>query len=150
MHSDITTCPRCGKRNRVPAAAAVKPTCANCGRWLPWIAEAGDDDFSETVDIASIPILIDFWATWCGPSRVMSPALEQLAIERAGQLKLVRIDVDRAPSIATQFAVQAVPTLLALHDHQVLRRQSGAAPLAALRYWLDAVLPRNDAKEAEA
>jgi thioredoxin 2 len=82
------------------------------------------------------------WATWCGPCWTVSRALEQLATERAGQPKLVKVNVDEAPAIAHQFAVQAVPTVLVLNDHQVLGRQSGAAAVAALRNWLDQVLTK--------
>jgi thioredoxin 2 len=79
---------------------------------------------------------------------MVSPALEQLATERAGQLKLVKVDVDKAPAISQQFAVQAVPTLLILKNHEVLARQSGAAPVAALRRWLDQALSASNQKEA--
>lgn len=150
MKSHITTCPHCGKRNRVPAAAAGKPRCANCGHWLPWIADADDGDFKEVARTNSVPILVDVWATWCGPCRVVSPVLEQLATERAGQLKLVKVEVDRAPAIAQQFAIRAVPTLLVIENHEVLGRQSGAAPLAALRDWLDQTLAAGRLKEAQA
>jgi thioredoxin 2 len=115
---------------------------------LPWIAAAGDEDFAEVVETSSVPVLVDVWATWCGPCRMVSPALEQLATERAGQLKLVKVDVDKAPAIAQQFAIQAVPTLLVLKNHEVLGRQSGAAPVAALRNWLDQALSASNAKEA--
>jgi thioredoxin 2 len=79
---------------------------------------------------------------------MVSPALEQLAGERAGQLKLVKVDVDKAPAISQRFSVQAVPTLLVLDHGKVLKRQSGAAPVAALRNWLDEALSANDSKEA--
>jgi thioredoxin 2 len=105
-----------------------------------WIMEAGDEDFIEIVETSSILVIADLWATWCGPCQMVSPAIEQLATERAGQLKLVKVNVDKAPAVARQFAVQAVPTLLALSDHEVLGRQSGAVPVAALRNWLDQAL----------
>lgn len=146
MGSDIVTCPHCGKRNRVPAAADGLPRCANCHRWLPWIAEAGDRDFADVVEKASVPVLVDLWASWCGPCRRVSPALEQLAGERAGRLKLVKVDVDEAPAISQRFTVQAVPTLLILQRGQVLARQSGAAPAAALRNWLDQALSDSTAE----
>lgn len=148
METDIVTCPHCGKRNRVPAAAAGKPRCANCHQWLPWIAAAGDGDFAAVAEKSSVPVLVDLWATWCGPCRMVSPALEQLATERAGQLKLVKVDVDKAPAISQRFTVQAVPTLLLLDHGQILARQAGAAPVAALRNWLDQALSARSAKEA--
>ncbi|WP_101951022.1 thioredoxin [Mycobacterium sp. 3519A] len=148
MATNILTCPHCGKRNRVAAAGTGRPRCANCHQWLPWIAEAGDSDFADVAEKSSVPVLVDLWATWCGPCRMVSPALEQLATERAGQLKLVKVDVDKAPAISQRFGVQAVPTLLLLDRGQVLGRQAGAAPVAALRKWLDQTLSADSAKEA--
>lgn len=136
----IVACPRCGRKNRVPAAAAGKPRCAQCHQWLPWIVDARDDTFAEIAEKSSIPVLVDLWATWCGPCRMVSPALEQLARERAGQLKLVKVDVDAAPGLSARFAVRAVPTLLLLREGGVLARQSGAAPIATLRGWVDDAL----------
>ena len=131
-------CPHCGKTNRVPPAASGLPHCGNCHRSLPWITAASDDDFAEVVERAALPVLVDMWATWCGPCRMVSPALEQLATERAGRVKLVKVDVDAAPRLAQRFRVQAVPTLMVVRDGEVVARQAGALPLPALRQWLDA------------
>ena len=90
--------------NRVPAAARGKPRCGNCKALLPWIADAGDEDFAEIVEQATVPVLVDLWAAWCGPCRMVSPALEQLAREKAGQLKLVKVDIERAPKLAQRFS----------------------------------------------
>ena len=136
----VVTCPHCGRRNRVPSVADGVPRCGNCHNSLPWIAEAGDDDFVAVAERASIPVLVDFWATWCGPCRMVSPALEQLATERAGVIKLVKVDVDRAPALGQRFQIQAVPTLLVLRGGEVAARQAGAAPVAVLRRWLDDAL----------
>jgi thioredoxin 2 len=138
--STVLTCPHCGKRNRVPAVAEGVPRCGSCHRSLPWIADAGDDDFSEVAERARLPVLVDLWATWCGPCRMVSPALEQLATERAGRIKLVKVDIDAAPTIARRFQVQAVPTLLILRGGEVVARQAGAAPLPTLRTWVDGAL----------
>jgi thioredoxin 2 len=136
------TCENCGRVNRVPAAAPGKPRCGNCKEFLPWIVDAGDDDFAEIAERATVPVLVDLWATWCGPCRMVSPALEQLAKEKAGQLKLVKVDVDRAPRLAQRFSIRAVPTLMVLDRGEVIARQPGAAPLNALRSWLNNALIR--------
>ena len=138
--TSIVTCPHCAKRNRVPAVADGTPRCGNCHEQLPWIADAGDDDFAEVAERAPVPVLVDLWATWCGPCRMVSPALERLATQRAGTLKLVKVDVDQAPRLSQRFEVRSVPTLMVLRDGRLLARQAGAAPEPALRTWLDEVL----------
>ena len=138
--SRVITCPNCGQRNRTPSVAKGVPTCGRCHRPLPWIADAGDDTFGEVVDAATVPVLVDLWATWCGPCRMVSPALEQVATELAGRVKLVKVDVDAAPATSRRFQVQAVPTLLIMRDGAVLSRKSGAAPATALRTWVDDVV----------
>ena len=143
----VVTCPHCGKRNRVPSVADGVPRCGNCHHSLPWIAEAADDDFAAIAERASIPVLVDFWATWCGPCRMVSPALEQLATERTGVIKLVKVDVDRAPALGQRFQIQAVPTLLVLRGGEVAARQAGAAPVAVLRRWLDDALAESKPSE---
>lgn len=108
---------------------------------MPWIVDAGDGDYDAVVDAAPVPVLVDLWAPWCGPCRMVSPALEQLATERAGRLKLVKVNVDTAPQISARFEVKAVPTLLITQGGEVLSRQAGALPLNGLRMWLDDTLP---------
>jgi thioredoxin 2 len=138
--TSTVSCPHCGKRNRVPAAAGSVPRCGNCHQTLPWIADAGDDDFAEVAERAPVPVLVDLWATWCGPCRMVSPVLERLATERPGDLKLVKVDVDAAPRLSQRFQVRSVPTLMVLRDGEVLASQPGAAPEPALRTWLDQAL----------
>jgi thioredoxin 2 len=144
QRSAIVTCPNCGRRNRVPSAAGGVPRCGNCHRPLPWITDATDADFAEVAERASIPVLVDLWATWCGPCRMVSPALEQLATELAGKLKLVKVDVDQSPEVAARFEVQAVPTLIVLRNGQVAARQAGAAPLNMLRGWVTQAIGSTD------
>jgi thioredoxin 2 len=89
--------------------------------------------FSEVAGAARVPVLVDLRAPWCGPCRMVSPALEQLARDLAGQVKLVKVNVGNSPRISQRFGAQAIPTLLVLRRGQVTARLTGAAPLAALR-----------------
>jgi thioredoxin 2 len=136
----VVVCEVCGRKNRVPAAAAGTPKCGNCGAPLPWIVDADDGNFADVVDNAGIPVLVDLWAPWCGPCRMVSPVLEQLARRYAGRVKLAKVNVDESPEVARRFSVQAVPTLLVTDRGQVLARQAGAAPEPTLRQWLEQAL----------
>jgi thioredoxin 2 len=136
MASDVIRCGHCGQANRVPAVAAGTPRCGKCHQPLPWITEADDTTFGEIAETARIPVLVDLWAPWCGPCRMISPALEQVARDLAGQIKLVKVNVDTSPAISRRFGAQAIPTLLVLRGGQVTARQTGAVPLADLRTWV--------------
>jgi len=137
MAAEIVRCENCGRRNRVPAAAAGTPRCGNCHKPLPWVVDADDDSFAEVAERASVPAVIDLWAPWCGPCRMVSPALAQVAAELAGRMKLVKVNVDNSPRLQQRFGVQSIPTLLVLRGGQVTARQVGAAPAAALRSWVE-------------
>jgi thioredoxin 2 len=137
MSDELVRCPNCGRRNRVPSAASGVARCGHCHHPLPWIADAGDDTFAEVAEAASLPVVVDLWAPWCGPCRMISPALEQLATDLAGQIKLVKVNVDDSPKLQQRFGVQAIPTLMVLRDGKVVARQAGAAPPAALRAWVE-------------
>jgi len=150
MRTTTVVCQHCGKKNRLPVAARGTPKCGKCHEPLPWIVDAGDADFSEIAQQASMPVLVDLWAVWCAPCRQVSPVLARLADERAGRVKLVKVDVDKAPGLSQRFDVQAVPTLLVLRGGEVVARQAGAAPANILREWLDRGLSSSEdaAKQA--
>ena len=125
--SSVLTCPSCGRRSRVSPTAAGVPRCPACKTVLPWVVPAGSADFAaETA--AAVPVLVDFWAPWCGPCRAVAPVLESLARDRAGQLKVVKVNVDEAPDLARRFEAASIPTLLLLRDGREVERVVGALP----------------------
>ena len=132
----IVTCPNCHTKNRVRATSSGVPRCSVCQTLLPWIVEAGPDSFDEET-AASVPVLVDFWAPWCGPCRMVSPLVERLGAEHAGRLKVVKLNVDEAPAISARFGVQGIPLLVVIRDGSEADRLVGAAPLAQLQAWLD-------------
>lgn len=133
--AEVVACTSCGKRNRVPVVASGTPRCASCHTPLPWLVHAGDDDFTEAVR-TKVPVLVDLWATWCGPCRTVAPAVERAAHELAGELKVVKVDVDQAPGVAARYQVQSIPTLLLLRGGKVVARQVGALPADQLLAWV--------------
>lgn len=132
----IVRCPGCGTKNRVPAVASGVPRCASCHTPLPWFAEADDSRFADVAEKSPLPVLVDVWAPWCGPCRMVTPALEHLAEQHAGEVKLVKVNADHSPRLSQRFSIQAIPTLLVLSGARVVARQVGAAPESRLAQWL--------------
>jgi thioredoxin 2 len=133
----IINCTACGKKNRVPAVATGRPRCAHCHHDLPWLAEAGDTDFTEVVERSPLPVVVDLWAPWCGPCRMISPALEDVATRLRGRMKLVKVNVDDNPSTSARFGVQGIPTLLVFRDGQLVDTSVGARGAAELQAWIE-------------
>lgn len=140
MHTNTVACLDCLFCNNVTDCASASPRCARCQRWLPWIAAADDDNFVDIVQNCPVPVLMDMCGGVEAADRWFSPAPVRLAIERAGALKLVKVDVEAAPNLTQRFAVHVVPTLLLIDHGLVLGRYCGVSSIATLRTWLDAAV----------
>jgi thioredoxin 2 len=136
MAATTVTCPNGGTRNRIRPQPEGIPRCAVCHHALPWIVEADAQSFDTEIR-ASVPVVVDFWAAWCGPCRMVTPVVERLARDHAGRVKLVKLDVDAAPDIAARYGVQGIPLLVVLRDGEEVDRLVGAAPEQQLRQWLE-------------
>lgn len=139
MSSRVTACPSCGTKNRVPVVAKGRPQCASCHAPLPWLVDAGDADFAAATNTDQL-ILVDLWAPWCGPCRMVAPILERLAVRYAGQVKVVKVNVDDNPGTAARFDASSIPTLVMLHGGATVARMVGAQPEPVLRTRIDALL----------
>lgn len=134
--SPIIACPSCGTKNKLPIVARGKPRCPSCKAALPWVVPAGDHDFAAAVDTSAL-VLVDLWAPWCGPCRMVAPVLESLAKRYAGKLKVVKVNVDEAPATAARYDARSIPTLLMMRNGQVTNRIVGAQPEPVLAKAID-------------
>jgi thioredoxin 2 len=135
-HVAIVTCPNCGKKNRVAAASEGVPRCGHCHELLPWLVDADDQSFEHELR-TSLPVLVDLWAPWCGPCKWVTPAIEEVATTHKGQLKVIKVNVDQAPQVATRFEVSGIPTLVVMRDGQEVDRIAGAPSKPDLVAWLE-------------
>ena len=128
-------CSECQALNRLPAARIdEKPDCGRCGSPLlhGQPLELGDADFDAVMGATRLPLLVDFWAPWCGPCRMMAPAFEQAAQQTAGRALLVKVNSDDNPQLAQRYAIRSIPTLLRLERGRETQRQAGALPASAI------------------
>ena len=141
MASKVVECPSCGTRNRLPLAASGHPRCPSCKTDLPWLVDASDEDFDAAVDTKTL-VVVDLWAPWCGPCRMIAPVLESLSREMAGRLKVVKVNVDDSPAVAQRYRAQSIPMLLVMDQGKVVDTLIGAQPAPMMRARIQGALDR--------
>jgi len=130
----LVSCPECGATNRVPLEKVqdhLQPVCGRCKSPLAVSAHPStvtDSNFAAEVEQSPLPVLLDMWAPWCGPCRMIAPVIEQLAGELAGRVKVAKLNTDENPMTASRFSVRSIPTLLVLKDGREIDRLVGALP----------------------
>jgi thioredoxin len=143
----VIICPNCHAKNRVDAdrARLLQPVCAKCHARLPAPGahdkpiEVTDGTFDERVLEESLPVLVDCWAPWCGPCRMVAPTIDQLAAESGGRYVVAKLNTDENPRVAGQYRIDAIPTLLIFHRGQVVDRIVGLQPKNAIADRLDRI-----------
>ena len=134
----IVKCDSCGAKNRVRQDAAVErqPICGKCGAVLPAPsmepAIVTDANYADLVEASSTPVLLDLWAAWCGPCRIVAPMVDELATELAGRVRVAKLNVDENPATAGRFNVVSIPTLLVLKEGREIDRIVGVQPKAEI------------------
>ncbi len=141
METVEIACPLCNAVNRVQSdRLRDRPKCGKCKEDLfaAHPVELTAENFEKTITRTGIPVVVDFWASWCGPCKMMAPAFEQAAARLEPRFRLAKVDTEAEPMLANQFGIRSIPTLVIFKNGQEVARQSGAMDLNSLLRWIQA------------
>ena len=136
----IVVCPSCFKKNNLPDDIAVyEAQCGQCDHdlWSNQPITLNDDNFMLYVPNTELPVLVDFWAEWCGPCKQIGPALEELSEEYGEKIKIAKINVDENPNSPSKLGVRGIPALFIYKNGEMISSKIGAAPKTDLKNWID-------------
>lgn len=140
MTDQLIRCPECDATNRLPVVASGRPRCGTCHEDLPWLVDVSTREFDAVIDQSTVPVLVDLWAPWCAPCRTIAPALEALSVQRAGALRVAKVNVDDEPAVSAQLGVQGIPTMVLYLGGEEVARQVGAMSADRIDRWVDTAL----------
>ena len=134
----VATCPSCGQKNRVPyERLAAHGTCGKCEASLPLVAAPVDIPSTAVFDAlianCALPVLVDFWAAWCGPCKMVAPQLEKVATQEEGISLIVKVNTEALPGLSARYGIQGIPALLLFKNGALTAQQAGAQPASAIR-----------------